>query len=67
MFDNRQELTDFIRQTMSAKNIGMLEAILHICDRYNIEEEVIAVQIRKSHKLKDELREEATALKLVKA
>ena len=67
MFNDRQELTDFIRKTMADLNIGILEAILHICHTYNIEEEVIAVQIRKSHKLKEELREEAAQLKLVKA
>lgn len=67
MFNDRQELTDFIRKTMTELNIGILEAILHICHEHKIEEEVIAVQIRKSHKLKEELREEAALLKLVKA
>lgn len=51
---------------MEQHGVNMLEAILHICEKYKVEEEVIATYIRQSHKLKDELRTEVTKLKLLK-
>ena len=66
MFQNRQELAAMIRSVMEEFGVSIMDAIIHICEKYNIEEETIAVMIRQSHKLKDELREEATALRMLR-
>ena len=66
MFQNRQELAAMIRSVMEEYSVSILDAIIHICEKYNIEEETIATMIRQSHKLKDELREEATALRMLR-
>lgn len=67
MFENRQELSSLIVETMKQYNISILDAIIHICEEYKIDEETIAVMIRQSHKIKEELRTEAIALKMVRA
>lgn len=51
---------------MEEKQITMLEAITDICDRYSVDEETIAVYIRQSHKLKEQLKQEALQLKMLK-
>jgi len=66
VFQDRQELAELIKSVMAEHNISMLDAILHICDRYKVEEELVASMIRQSHKLKEQLKEEAIKLKLVK-
>lgn len=66
LFTNRQELSELITATMNQHGITMLEAMVHICEKYGVEEEVIATYIRQSHKLKELLREEAIQLKMLK-
>lgn len=65
MIKNRQELSILIKDVMQRDGVTMLDAIVHICDKYSVEEEVVAAYIRQSHKLKEELRTEAIKLKMV--
>lgn len=66
LFTNRQELSELITSTMNEHGISMLDAMVHICEHYNVEEEVVAAYVRQSHKLKEQLRDEATQLKMLK-
>jgi hypothetical protein len=66
MFENRQDVVSYIKQTRESFNISLLEAITHVCEKFNIEPEVMASWIRQSHKLRDELREEVGKLRLLK-
>ena len=65
MFENRQELSSLIKEVMESNEISILDAIIHICEKYNIDEESFASMVRQSHKLKEELRKEAVSLRMV--
>lgn len=66
MFNNRQQLAEMIHTLMEQHQISMIDAIVHISEKYNVEIDVIAAQIRQSHKLKDLLRQEAIAIKMIR-
>ena len=66
MFENRQQLAELLTQLMSEHNLTMLEALVHISEHYKIEEEQLAIFIRQSHKLKEQLKQEAIGLKMLR-
>lgn len=66
MFSNRQQLAEMIEKVMTERNLSLMDSIVHISEKYQIEIETIALQIRQSHKLKDMLRQEAIQLKMVR-
>lgn len=66
LFNNSQELIELIHQVRNDRNLTIMESIIYICEKYNIEEETIASYIRQSHRIKEELRLEAVNLKMVK-
>lgn len=66
LFNNSQELVELIQQIRTERGLTIMDSIIYICEKYNIEEEAIATYIRQSHRIKEELRLEAVGLKMVK-
>lgn len=66
MFENRQELVEEILRIKAKHNTTIMESIVHICEANSIEIESVAVQIKQSHKIKEELKREAIQLKMLK-
>lgn len=66
LFNNSQELVEIINKIRTEQNLTVMDSIIYICEKYGIEEEAVAVYIRQSHKIKEELRQEAIQLKMVK-
>lgn len=65
MFENRQDVVTYLRQVQEDHSISLFDAIIHVCEKFGIEEEVMAAWIRQSHKLREELREEVVKLRMV--
>lgn len=66
LFSNSQELVELINRIREEQSLTIMDSIIYICEKYNIEEEAIATYIRQSHRIKEELRKEAIGLKMVK-
>lgn len=65
VFENRQDVVSYIKHVREKYKISLFDAITHICEKFNIEPEVMAGWIRQSHKLREELRSEAQKLRMV--
>lgn len=65
MLHNRQQLMELVETTIRDKKLSVFDALIDIQQRYQLEEEVIAAFVRQSHKLKEALKAEVVALKLV--
>ena len=59
---------EIIEQILSLKQEcgSIIDAIVHVCERNNIEIEVISSYIKYSKEMKEMVKEEATLLKMLK-
>lgn len=66
MFDNKKEITDYIVELMENEKISMIDASIHVSDKFNIDPEVVGSYIKRSPRLKELILKEALDLRLVK-
>ena len=66
MFENRQELVKTILKEMEDNQITVIDAIIHISEKHSIDIETMALYIKQAHKIKEQIKVEATQLKMLK-
>ena len=64
MIKSKTEFSQTIEQLAVEKNLSLMDAIIHYCDKNNIEVETVATKLSKN--LKEKIAFEAESLNLLK-